>query len=403
MCWDFPRSYGRGVGRIPYGCPQNKGIQDGLCYVPCEKGFKGVGPVCWAEEISYGRGVGKLPGSCSEGHEMSMGMCYKQCDTAFAGLGPVCWQEKCDRYLPYKCGPICVRHELQCAAIWSAIGIKGAVKVAKSKIVVDGLALALLDTGLKFASWPTCRSVFEKYRDYPDRPLTDEDYENGDGIAAEPYLEPPNACFLASYGRGVGKLPGCKDEQDYDAGLCYPKCSDGTKGVGPVCWGLGNTYGRGVGKLPFGCSDDHDYDTGLCYPKCKKGHNGIGPVCWRKKCPNFLPFKCGALCTASEIKCAELIASAVSGGDFPPISGSDALDMVIDNAAQMTAFPTCHQVRKLFGDSLTEPPKELLETKKEKLLVASERRKLEVSIAAVGTVAAVGRSRHTTHIKLLNK
>ncbi len=40
----------------------------------------------------------------------------------------------------------------------------------------------------------------------------------------------------ASYGRGIGGLPPCTSAQDYDAGLCYPKCKPGFSGVGPMCW-----------------------------------------------------------------------------------------------------------------------------------------------------------------------
>lgn len=32
-------------------------------------------------------------------------------------------------------------------------------------------------------------------------------------------------------------LADCNPDQDYDAGLCYPKCTNNMTGVGPVCWG----------------------------------------------------------------------------------------------------------------------------------------------------------------------
>ena len=36
----------------------------------------------------------------------------------------------------------------------------------------------------------------------------------------------------------VGTFPtSCPAGQQYDAGLCYSKCTDGFTGVGPVCWG----------------------------------------------------------------------------------------------------------------------------------------------------------------------
>jgi hypothetical protein len=104
-----------------------------------------------------------------------------------------------------------------------------------------------------------------------------------------------------SYGRGVGTPPkSCKENEDYDAGLCYADCKSGYKGVGPVCWGKCETgahddgatcrkdvdiikkssYGRGVGTAPKSCGTGKDYDAGLCYADCKSGYHGVGPVCW---------------------------------------------------------------------------------------------------------------------------
>ena len=44
-------------------------------------------------------------------------------------------------------------------------------------------------------------------------------------------------CWKDSYGRGVGEvLSVCKPTDEMNGALCYPKCSDGYYGVGPVCW-----------------------------------------------------------------------------------------------------------------------------------------------------------------------
>ena len=104
-----------------------------------------------------------------------------------------------------------------------------------------------------------------------------------------------------SYGRGVGTPPkSCKENEDYDAGLCYAECKPGYKGVGPVCWGKCETgyhddgatcrkdahivkkdsHGRGAGVPPKSCGTGKDYDAGLCYAECKSGYHGVGPVCW---------------------------------------------------------------------------------------------------------------------------
>src|SRR6476620_11590303 len=48
---------------------------------------------------------------------------------------------------------------------------------------------------------------------------------------------------------------------------------------------LGGVYNAPVARasdsVPL-CADGQEYDAGLCYPKCKDGYNGVGPVCWQK-------------------------------------------------------------------------------------------------------------------------
>lgn len=49
-----------------------------------------------------------------------------------------------------------------------------------------------------------------------------------------------------------------------------------------MCWTESRT--RGAGTFPTTCGPNEDYDAGLCYPKCQAGYVGVGPVCW-KSCP----------------------------------------------------------------------------------------------------------------------
>merc|ERR1712226_810380 len=58
---------------------------------------------------------------------------------------------------------------------------------------------------------------------------------------------------LKAKGRGVGKVLGCKPEEENNAALCYKPCRSGYKGVGPVCWG----------QCPSGYSDC----GALCSPR----------------------------------------------------------------------------------------------------------------------------------------
>ena len=49
--------------------------------------------------------------------------------------------------------------------------------------------------------------------------------------------EGPRSCWLKTKGRGVGKvITDCPADKDKSGALCYPKCKENFKGVGPVCW-----------------------------------------------------------------------------------------------------------------------------------------------------------------------
>ena len=91
----------------------------------------------------------------------------------------------------------------------------------------------------------------------------------------------------------------CPEGTEKDAGLCYKSCPKDYYGVGPVCWAgcpqgwtdIGvscqkPSYDRGAGSVPNICVDK-EYDTGLCYTKCNDGYKGIGPVCWGTCPPGF--------------------------------------------------------------------------------------------------------------------
>ena len=90
----------------------------------------------------------------------------------------------------------------------------------------------------------------------------------------------------------------CRADEDLIAGLCYPKCKDGYKGVGPVCWATcpagmtdigvscqkNGPINRSASPKPMICKANEDTDAGLCYTKCSEGYKGVGPICW-KTCP----------------------------------------------------------------------------------------------------------------------
>jgi len=121
---------------------------------------------------------------------------------------------------------------------------------------------------------------------------------NNSNSELENLINQDKACWLRSYGRGVGKpISTCPAGTEQNGALCYPLCKDGYYGVGPVCWqscpaGFTDTgvdclkpssYGRGAGyalwhesecekQNPQGCEK---YGA-LYYPKCKDGFHNAG-------------------------------------------------------------------------------------------------------------------------------
>jgi len=47
------------------------------------------------------------------------------------------------------------------------------------------------------------------------------------------------------------------------------------------------SYGRGVGRVSNQCGAGRELDAGLCYPLCTTGYHGVGPVCWGSCPPDY--------------------------------------------------------------------------------------------------------------------
>ena len=198
-CWR--NSYGRGVGVPISACPDGQEKDAGLCYKPCKKNYKGVGPVCWQ--------------SCPSGFRDDGAYCFKP--RAYGrGVGygvrwPLEWNDKnarkrCERdHGKGKCEKSGLIWYQKCKTGYRAIGC--------------------------CICSPKCPSG-----------MTDI------GIS----------CQKKSYGRGVGKPMQCKKGQDYDAGLCYKQCKKNYRGVGPVCWQ------RCPDTQPFSCGAGCAASEGQC-------------------------------------------------------------------------------------------------------------------------------------------
>ena len=117
---------------------------------------------------------------------------------------------------------------------------------------------------------------------------------------------------------------------------------------------LKQTSGRGFGTEPSDdtCPDDQEKSGALCYPTCPDDFHGSGPVCWQN-CPSSTPQKCGAMCTVSESKCLERVASIVKSAlevGVEVLAGIDPLDAemlikaafeVVDTVEDVMSNPYC--------------------------------------------------------------
>jgi hypothetical protein len=139
-----------------------------------------------------------------------------------------------------------------------------------------------------------------------------------------------------TYGRGVGTIPFDCGSKQYDFGLCYPHCRSGFNGVGPMCWGSGwdffKSYGRGVGGIPTSCTGGNsEYQAGLCYTPCRSGFYPVGPVCW-EECQGR---DVGALC---ETQSLDIYAKDTYGRGVGVISS--VCDSGLENDAGL-CYPPC--------------------------------------------------------------
>jgi hypothetical protein len=108
----------------------------------------------------------------------------------------------------------------------------------------------------------------------------------------------------------------CNGGYDGVGPVCWQQCPGDWQNHPASCfkhifqWYFKHSYGRGVGILPTGCDSDRENDAGLCYPRCSEGYYGVGPVCW-KSCSGSSPVDCGAACGSSSKVCVEKIFNMV--------------------------------------------------------------------------------------------
>lgn len=149
------------------------------------------------------------------------------------------------------------------------------------------------------------RNCLDKWKVIPNV-ITVDNYEKTSVLKVVDDLNAGRSIATPSKPRGAGTVPtSCPANEESDLGLCYPKCSEGFRGVGPVCWkicpgGFTDTgtdclkpkpYGRGAG-YPLWDEKKCVRENGSCeknaamwYPKCKPGFHNVGCCVCSPDCP----------------------------------------------------------------------------------------------------------------------
>ncbi len=211
-------------------CPTGKIKQSGLCYKPCPKNMKPVGPVCWGvcpsgftdtgvDCLKHSYVEAPHPLICPSDKHEDAGLCYKPCRSHFKGVGPVCWGE-CPHGFK-DTGVDCLKPK--------AYG-RGTGHFSKHDCdkTHDGKKYGCQKWGLLW--YPKCKPHFHNV-----------------------------ACCV-----------------------CSPDCPHGFKDIGISC--QKPSYGRGVGTPIDSCPQGQQKSGALCYDDCKKSYHLVAGTCWQK-CP----------------------------------------------------------------------------------------------------------------------
>lgn len=198
---------------------------------------------CW--KGSYGRGAGKIPSDCDDGWQYQAGLCYRKCAPGYYGVSFVCWGETPPGFT------------------------NNGVFVLKP---------SAYGRGGGYAAWQMGKC----------------ERENGQGNC-----EWYGAMIYPKCAQGYHNFGCC---------LCSPDCPPGYTDIGISC--SRPNYTRGVGKIPKGCHQGKENSGGLCYNKCRDGYKGVGPVCWGNTCPSNWT-DCGLGCSETTSGCVSNIADMV--------------------------------------------------------------------------------------------
>jgi len=229
-------------------------------------------PFCWRD--SYGRGAGWVPGrvaDCPKGWINMGATCLLPADTIstpskvaycpadYTNMGYTCYRG------PYFYGKTC-------CTIWGGCGCPEGY--TDTGCTCDRLASSL---------GPSSMSCAPYGNDYFQSAYTARCHKN----CASDYTSTGETCYRAPVTRGMDAMT-CNADEYLSGARCYPKPQGAS------------------------CKSTEDFDAGLCYPKCSAGFYGVGPVCWQY-CPNGLQTDCGMGCAASKKECQDTVTNQVLG------------------------------------------------------------------------------------------
>jgi len=199
-------------------------------------------PYCWKR--SYGRGAGEAVGTCPPGTEQIGALCYTPCPSGFYRWGVDCHQH-CKAGWTQQ-GAFCRLEEYGRGGGYPWQGGDWLFKLdqARDRCERDNGRGNCEQNGLLY--YPKCRNGYYAFGCCICRP-------NAFSCRNEGYSD---VQLDLSCGKkiilGDPKPMWCSADQEQDpiTAICYPKCSAGYYGVGPVCWQSCDTdqWGCGAGK-----------------------------------------------------------------------------------------------------------------------------------------------------------
>jgi len=304
FCWRD--SYGRGVGGIPFICPEGTEKIGLLCYKTCPAGYYRWGFDChqycpdssdWRDDglycrkYEYGRGAGYTYfGTCVADH----GQKYS------AGSGK-------------QLREVCQQHS-DCNTQYC-----GWIYTSKNDYYLGCCTEAYLIDSYQYCYNLRVGDVCHKNKSCLSRSCNGWDYGKNAYVCDGQDPEDTIYNHLDSNGDRVGKVSGLGCEQN--GAMFYPKCREGYSNFGccicrppvPDCRALGYNGNLDlscykyiiIGQIvPADCAPGEEYDAGLCYYSCEtywnkyytgqyvrdnnqkdwglytQKYDGVGPVCW---------------------------------------------------------------------------------------------------------------------------